>query len=113
MMGTRRFTYCTVALLAVGFMSGCAADTGSVAIEVRSMAPDFQGTSYEVRVVGPEGELIASDTMNAGRSMSYEGVPLGTVSINADPLCTVESTLTSEHPTMKLTVDGLHCTLSD
>ncbi|WP_152916090.1 hypothetical protein [Arthrobacter sp. RIT-PI-e] len=112
-MSTLRLVRGTGVLLAVGFMSGCSADTGSVAIEVRSMTPDTQGTLFDVRVLGPEGELIASDRMITGRSMFYEGVPLGSISINADPLCVVQSTLTSEHPTMKLIVDGTHCILSD
>lgn len=75
--------------------------------------PALQGGKYEVRVVGPDGALIFSEAMRGGDSFSHADIPLGWVSISADPLCTVEAELTPDQPSMGLIVDGSNCTLTD
>lgn len=102
-------------LLAVGLMGGCAPgdERGSVAVEVRAMAPDLREASYDIRVVGPNDELIFSMQMAAGENVFVGDVPYGWVSISATQLCTVESELAPGSPTMRLILDGNHCTLAD
>ncbi|GAB3532002.1 hypothetical protein GCM10027403_03440 [Arthrobacter tecti] len=84
-----------------------------MAIEVRSMHPDVEKYAYEIRVVGPDGDLIFSEELGPGESLSQGDIPLGWITISAVPFCTVESELTSKHPTMSLVVDGDNCTLGD
>lgn len=114
-METKRLAACLVALVATGFLSGCAPglEPGSVAVEIRPIVPAVQGGKYEVRVVGPDGALIFSAAMRAGESLSRADIPLGWVSISADPLCTVEAELTPDQPAMGLIVDGSNCALTD
>jgi hypothetical protein len=104
-----------VALICAGCLSGCAPmlEPGSIAVEIRSTAPDAQGDRYQVRVVQSDGTLIFSQDMSAGSSLSYGDVPLGWVSISADSQCKVEAELTIEQPSMGLIVDGTNCTLAD
>ncbi len=51
-----------VMILAVGTLSGfgSGAEVGSVVVEVRSMAPGAQGTSYDITVLGPDQEVVTS-----------------------------------------------------
>lgn len=104
-----------VVLTLSGSLSGCgsALEPGSVAVEVRSVLPDVQGSSYDVRVVGPDGNLIVSQDMGAGHSLSYGDIPLGWVTVSAGTTCTVQAELTSDLPSMGLIVDGADCTLTD
>lgn len=100
-------------LVVVGSVSGCTPERGSVAIDIQAMALDARTTTYEVRVAGPDNEVIFTQAMGAGQSFSRGNVPLGWVSISAGPACTVSTELTSEHLTMRLIVDGKRCTLAD
>lgn len=101
--------------LVAGAISGCAlgAQTGSVVVEVRAMTPGSQGNSYDVTVRGPDQKAVESLEVSVGQSITIDDVPLGWVSIEADSLCTVESELTKEHPTMRLIADAANCTLAD
>ena len=102
-------------LLAVGTLSGCSwgAGTGSVFVQVGSMAPGAQSTSYDLTVLGPDQEIVASREVFAGSSIEIEDVPFGWVSVEAVSMCTVESELSRESPTMRLVVDETNCTLAD
>lgn len=51
--------------------------------------------------------------MAAGENVVVGDVPYGWVSISATQLCTVESELAPGSPTMRLILDGNHCTLAD
>lgn len=107
-------TLCLVSAFGLS-LSGCAPalEPGSVAVEIRSVLPVALSGEYDVRIVGPDGAVIFSRDMGAGHSLSYGDVPLGWVSVSAQPLCTVEAELTADHPTIGLIVDGSHCTLTD
>ena len=111
-MDRRNLSRSVALILAVGTLSGCSsgAEVGRVFVEVRSMAPDAQGTSYDVTVLGPDQEVVASQEVAAGSSIEIEDVPFGWVSINAALMCTVESELSLESPTMRLIIDGKTCT---
>lgn len=102
-------------LLALGLMGGCAPadERGSVAVEVRVMPPDLREASYSIRVVGPDDELTFSTQIAAGETTVVGDVPYGWVSVSAMQLCTVETELTPGSPTMRLILDGNHCTLAD
>ena len=114
-MDVRHFARGAAALLAISAMSGCASGTeaGSVVVEVRAMTPGAQGDSYEVKVLGPDGELVNSREVSAGSSNAFEDVPFGWVSVNANSGCTVEGELTSESPTMRMIIDADNCTIAD
>lgn len=112
-MGTRRFVFCIGFPLSAGLMTACVPAPGSVAIELRTMPPELQADSYEIRVVDSDNELIFSETMRAGSSLSYGDIPLGWVQISAAQICIVESELTSEFPTMRLIVEEATCTLTN
>lgn len=77
------------------------------------MAPGFEQASYEVQIVGPDQEIILAEEMGTGHSVMIGDVPLGTVTITAVSLCTVEAELTTGLPTMSLIIDGNACTLAD
>lgn len=114
-MGTRYFLYGIGLVLTVGTVSACAPvdGRGSVAVEVRAMSPKEKVAAYDVSVIGPDDELLFSQEMGAGESVVWAEVPLGWVSVNAEPFCTVDSELTSESPTMRLILDGIDCILTD
>lgn len=103
------------AFLVVGAMTGCTsgAQSGSVEVEVRTMAPGTQGNSYEVKIIGPDGEFANSQEVSVGSTYGIEGIPFGWVSVEATSGCTVEKELTLESPTMRLVRDGKNCILAD
>lgn len=104
---------CVVPLLAVGLLTGCSEETGSVTVEIRSLVPGTDTSTYRVSAVHADDGLIHSDDLGPGQTYTAENVRLGWVTLSADPRCTVESELTAEHPTMRLIVDGTDCTLAD
>ncbi|MBG6192385.1 hypothetical protein IWX64_003357 [Arthrobacter sp. CAN_A212] len=112
-MVIRRPAGCITLLLLAGMMSGCTSTPGSVEVEVRAVAPDFEQVSYEIQIVGPDQEMILAEEMSTGHSVVIGDIPLGTVTVTAVSLCTVEAELTSELPTMSLIIDGNSCTLAD
>lgn len=98
-----------------GTASGCTAgpQVGSVVVEVRAMAPDVPGQSYQVEVSAADGGFADSREVTVGSTITIENVPYGWVSVAAASSCTVEGQLESEAPTLRLIIDGTHCTLSN
>ena len=103
------------ALLTVGAMAGCTPGThsGSVEVEVRTMVPGAQGSSHEVKIIGPDGELITLQEVSVGSTYGIEGIPLGWISVEASSGCTGERELTVESPKMRMLIDGKNCIIAD
>lgn len=103
------------AFLAIVGMTGCTtgSQNGSVEVEVRAMAPGDQGGSYEVKVIGPDGEFTNSQDVAVHSTYGIEGIPYGWVSVEATSGCTAKRELTSESPTLRVVIDGENCILSD
>lgn len=106
--------FCGVAMiLAVGTLSGCNGGpaTGSVFVEVR---PGAQGaSSYDVRVFGPDQEVVTSREVFVGSTVEIEGAPFGWVKVEAVDMCTIESELSRESPKIRLVIDTKSCTSTD
>lgn len=114
-MSGKYLTRVAAAFLVVAGMTGCTtgSQNGSVEIEVRAMAPGDQGGSYEVKIIGPDGDLADAQEVAVGSTYAIEGIPFGWVSVEATSGCTAKKELTSETPTLRMVVDGENCTLSD
>lgn len=103
------------AFLVAGAMTGCTSgsQSGSVEVEVRAMVPGAPGGSYEVKVIGPDGDFVNSQEVVVGSTYGIEGIPFGWVSVEATSGCTAKRELTSESPTLRMVIDGENCILSD
>lgn len=114
-MDTRFYARVAAASLIVGAMAGCTsgAHPGSVEVEVRTMAPGTQSSSYDVKISSRDGDVASSQEISVGSTYGVEGVPLGWVSVELTPGCKVESELTLESPTMRVVIDGNDCILTD
>ncbi len=114
-MSGKYFTRVAAAFLVVVAMTGCTSGppSGSVEVEVRAMRPGAQGGSYEVKIIGPDGDLADAQEVAAGSTYGIEGIPFGWVSVEATSGCTAKTELTSESPTLRMVIDGENCTLSD
>ncbi|MFC8304662.1 hypothetical protein ACFUCV_13375 [Specibacter sp. NPDC057265] len=101
----------TAAFLVIGAMTGCTTDahSGKVEVEVRAMAPGAQGNSYEVKIIGPDGDFANSQEVSVGSTYGIEGFPFGTVSVEASSGCVVESELSLESPRLRVVIDGENC----
>ncbi|MDD0857992.1 hypothetical protein NHF46_09890 [Arthrobacter alpinus] len=112
----RRFLASVPAMVIVAAaLAGCApvAETGSVVVEVRAMAPGSPSSSHQVDVLGPDGGVVESLEVSVGSAVTIDNVPYGWVSIAAPEVCTVEGQLGAEAPVLRLTIDVAHCTISN
>ena len=104
-----------VGALAVGALTGCASGvaTGSVVVEVRDMPPHVQGDSYDVEIIGLDGTVLSSFAVNDDSTRVIDDDPFGWIAVEASATCRVEAELSPESPTIRMTMESTHCTLSD
>ena len=102
-------------IVAAGTLLGCSSHTdgGSVFVKVRPVASQGRSISYDVTVRSSEPEVVTSREVSTGSSIEIEAVPFGWVSIEAATLCTVESELSAESPSIRLVIDERSCTLAE
>lgn len=76
-------------------LTGCGAhdSTGQIAVTVSSNAAD---RPYEVKVFASTGKLSEHQRVFPGGTASFAGVPLGAVTVRADDLCPVRTTVTDD-----------------
>jgi hypothetical protein len=80
-------------VLSVG-LSGCAPTAGTVTVEVRSDPRVESDWPVKVTIWDASKEVVARQSMRAGESMAFPGIPFGWVRISAEGLCVVETKLT-------------------
>ena len=90
-------------------LSGCAPTSGTVTVEVRALSQADRDWSLKVTIRDAVKNVVARQTMRAGESRAFVGVPLGEVTITAQGLCTVETTLTERG--VQALFEPLHCTI--
>ncbi len=96
--------------LTVG-LSGCAPTSGTVTVEVRAPSQADRDWSLKVTIRDAAKTVVARQTMRAGESRAFVGVPLGEVTVTAQGLCIVETTLSKRG--VQAIFEPLHCTISD
>jgi hypothetical protein len=91
-------------------LTGCAVhdSTGRVSVQVSSDAA--QGHRYTVQVLDADGQLVEHQTMLAGQSSDFAGVPLGQVTIRAAGLCSLHTTLAVDE-VVHARLGTTHCTV--
>ena len=88
---------------------GCAPTSGTVTVDVRPVSQADTDWSLKVTIRDAANNVVARQTMRAGESRAFVGVPLGEVTVAAQGLCTVETTLTER--TVQAIFEPLHCTI--
>lgn len=94
-------------------LAGCApAQTGTATIELRQLPEDLAGEQLQVQV-RVDGETFQSTELSEGTTLAFNDVPFGEVEIEAGELCSVAGPIDEPNPTIRLIVEGTHCTLTD
>ena len=101
---------CLAAMLALTTgLSGCAPTSGTVTVDVRPVSQADTDWSLKVTIRDAAKNVVARQTMRAGESKAFVGVPLGEVTVTAEGLCIVETTLTERG--IQAIFEPLHCTI--
>ena len=94
-------------------LAGCAfAQTGTATIELRQLPDDLAGEQLQVQV-SVDGEVFETLQLSGGTTVALEDVPFGEVEIEAAEVCSVAGPIGEPNPTIRLIVEGAHCTLAD
>ncbi len=112
-MKFRKVTSITVAFACVA-LAGCSqnsSDTGTATIEVRTLPTEYSD-GVDVTVTS-DGESVATAHIGEGDSEELPDIPFGWVKVAAEGVCEVETEILAEHPTIRLIVEGIDCTLAD
>jgi hypothetical protein len=104
----RRLVPAAAVLVAAGLLlTGCAVhdSTGRVSVSLSSDAA--QGERYTVKVYDEQRQMVEHQSMLAGQTADFAGVPLGKVTVRAAGLCAVHTTVAYDAvATVKLGTSG-------
>lgn len=97
-------------LLVTAALTGCSTPpaTGSVVVsnETTEWAP-----AVDVTVTDEVGTVVGTATLESGQTHTFSDIPLGPVTVEADGLCTVATTLTTAHDTAQAKFSPTNCTI--
>ena len=79
-------------------LTGCSTPppTGSVTVS-NDTSTTAQAAPVHVTITDENGAVVGDKALKSGESYSFSDIPLGPVTVTAEGLCTVATTLTTAH----------------
>lgn len=90
----RRLAPAAAVLVVAGLaLTGCAVHDSTGRVSVSLSADAAEGHHYTVKVYDEQRQLVEHQSMLAGQTADFAGVPLGRVTVRAAGLCAVHTTV--------------------